>query len=56
MEKLAPSTEYNANMYLAESYCMIGQFSESMKHLDMAERFADNASDSVSKNLVKKVE
>lgn len=34
---LAPSTAYNAHMYTAEAYCMLGRFQESMVHLEKAE-------------------
>ena len=59
MEKLAPSTEYNANMYLAECYCMIGQFTDSMTHLEMAERLSENTEQTKTNScnkLVKTVE
>ena len=38
---LAQSTSYNVHCYLAEANCMIGQFQESLVHLDEAENVSD---------------
>lgn len=37
MRPVASSTLYNAHMYMAEAYCMIGKFPEAMESLEEAE-------------------
>jgi tetratricopeptide (TPR) repeat protein len=62
-DNCAPSTRYNAHLYLAEAKCMIGQFQEALGHLDEAENVSEqvlapnsDASEAHIKNFVNKVE
>jgi len=41
--KLSLTSQYNAHMYIAEAYCMIGKFQESLIHLEKAEEISDEA-------------
>lgn len=50
---LAPSTAYNAHMYTAEAYCMLGKFQEAMAHLEKAENQSEQND---AHSIVEKVE